>query len=147
MKAAKSWANRGFRSAITTRSPPRSGGGLLDIARTIHRLEPRRLAQRQIDAPLPAGPARAEMGDDVAVEPERDELLGWRLLWSAPAVIRGDDLGSDFDSGTHARPIFFGQLERIGVAGNPRLNLGIFFVGHRACRAQCPTPRLPPYVL
>src|SRR5437667_3575580 len=130
MKAAKSSANRRCRSAITMRSSPRSGGGLLDIARTIHRLEPRRLAQRQIDAPLPAGSARAEMGDDVAVEPERDELLGWRLLRPAPAAIRGDDLRHDLDGRAHAREHLVRPRRIVRVAQPACWHFGFLLIRH-----------------
>src|SRR2546430_13359503 len=62
----------------------------------------------------------SDLSDDIAVETQRDELLGRRLLWSAPAVIRGDNLGSDFDSGTHARPHFISQLECVRIRSEKR---------------------------
>src|SRR6266478_2932396 len=97
MKPAKSSANRCCRSATTKRSRPRSRGGLGDAARTILRLEPRSFAQRLVDALLPAGTALAKMRHHVAIEPDRDQLLGRRLLWAAPAAVRGHDLRRGFD--------------------------------------------------
>jgi hypothetical protein len=50
-------------------------------------LNPRRLAQRLVHARLPAGALRAEGGDDVVVEAERNLRLGRarRGSWLSPA--------------------------------------------------------------
>src|SRR5712691_8635846 len=147
MKPAKSSANRCCRSATTKRSRPRSGGGLGDAARTILRLEPRRLAQRLVDALLPAGTALAEMRHHVAIEPDRDQLLGGRPLWPAPPPICGDDLRRSFDRGAHPAPHLLGHWGIVRVAERPGPDLGVLLVGHRCKLAQRLASCLRPTVI
>src|SRR5215510_14875992 len=131
MKPAKSSVNRRCRSAITTRSLPRSGG-FRDGGRANRRSEPRCLAECRIDARLPTRAARTEMGYNVAVEPQRDELFGGRLLQSARAAIRFHDVRHDLACRAHTCPHFVGELERIGVLCNTCPDFRILCVGH--CR-------------
>src|SRR5262249_4441286 len=124
MKPAKSSVNRRCRSAITTRSLPRSGG-FRDGGSANGRSEPRCLAKCRVDAPLPTRAARTEMGYNVAVEPQRDELFGGRLLQSARAAIRFNDVRHDFARRAHTCPHFVGELECIGILRNACPDFGI----------------------
>src|SRR5215470_11923214 len=146
MKPAKSSVNRRCRSAITTRSLPRSGG-FRDGGRAHGRSEPRCLAECRIDAPLPTGAARTEMGYNVAVEPQRDKLLGGRLLPFALAAIRFNDVRHDFARRAHACPHFVGERRIVRIAKRSCPNFGVLLVSHRRELAQRLASRLCPLIV